>query len=69
MTSDPTALEGAAEQRGPRPTREQIDVAVGAVLFNVSNYPAPIAMLGKDVGPLREKVVDAVMAAFGEAEQ
>jgi hypothetical protein len=48
------------------PTREQIDTAVGAVLFNASNYPrsAMPHMLGQDIGPLRAKVTDAVLALF-----
>lgn len=41
--------------------RDAVDRAVGAVLFNAMNHPDPVAVLGKDIGPLREKVVDAVM--------
>lgn len=46
------------------PTREQIGTAVGAVLFNVSNYPeaAQSRLWGRDIGPLREKVTDAALA-------
>lgn len=48
------------------PTREQIDAAVGYVLFNVNNYPeaARTRIMGRDVSPLREKVADAVLALF-----
>ncbi|PYY59974.1 hypothetical protein DEJ17_06290 [Curtobacterium sp. MCSS17_011] len=46
------------------PTREQINSAVGSVLFNASNYPRPAVphILGADIGPLRNKVTDAVLA-------
>lgn len=48
------------------PTREQIGTAVGGVLFNVSNYPeqAQSRLWGRDIGPLREKVTDAVLAVL-----
>ena len=45
-----------------RPTREQIDAAVGAVLWNASNYPNPSAVLGLDISALRSKVTAAVLA-------
>jgi hypothetical protein len=50
------------------PTREQIDTAVGSVLFNVSNYPdaAQSRLWGRDLGQLREKVTDAVRALFSQ---
>lgn len=41
--------------------RDAVDRAVGAVLFDVMNHPTPVAALGKDFGPLRDKIVDAVM--------
>lgn len=48
------------------PTREQIESAVGAVLFNASNYPRPAVphILGQDIAPLRSKVTDAALALF-----
>ncbi|WIE54211.1 hypothetical protein [Curtobacterium sp. MCBD17_003] len=44
------------------PTREQIESAVGAVLFNVRNFPeaAQRHLLGRDMSPLRRKLTDAV---------
>lgn len=45
----------------PFPSREDLHGALVGVLSNSNNYPDPIAMLGKDTAPLREKVVDAVM--------
>ena len=50
------------------PTREQIDTAVGGVLFNASNYPRQAAphILGQDIGPLRAKVTDAVLALLSQ---
>lgn len=51
--------------------REALDTAVGRVLFNVSNYPAAASpyLLGRDIGPLRNKVVAAVVAALTEPEE
>lgn len=43
------------------PTREEVELAVGRVLFDASNHPDPVAVLGRDFSPLRTKVVDAVM--------
>lgn len=50
--------------------RDRIGSAVGEVLFNASNYPkkAMPHILGQDIGPLREKVTEAVMAALEEQE-
>jgi hypothetical protein len=50
------------------PTREQIESAVGEVLFNSSNYPqsAIIHIIGRDMSPLRAKVVNAVLALFAQ---
>ncbi|PZE23872.1 hypothetical protein [Curtobacterium sp. MCBD17_028] len=50
------------------PTREQIDTAVGAVLFNASNYPRPAVphIAGQDIAPLRTKVTDAVLALLSQ---
>ena len=44
--------------------RKAVRVAIGSVLFNASNYPAKVAphMPGQDVGPLTQKVTDAVIA-------
>jgi hypothetical protein len=52
------------------PTREQIDSAVGAVLFNVSNYPDPAQsrLWGRDIGPLRENVTAAVLALLSQPD-
>jgi len=45
---------------------KRIDIAIGGVLFNASNFPARVQpyLLGQDVGPLRAKVLDAVLAAL-----
>ena len=39
--------------------------AIGAVLFNVRNFPekAQVRLLGQDMAPLNEKLTDAVLAA------
>lgn len=52
----------------PDTTRALIDRAVGAVLFNASNYPERVQsrILGQDTSPLREKVTDAVLAVLPE---
>lgn len=44
-------------------TRDQIDSAVGSVLFNAINYPERIQsrVLGGNMAPLRNKVVAAVV--------
>lgn len=49
--------------------RETVDRAVGEVLFNASNYPEQVQVhiLGRDIGPLRTKVTDAVLAATTSA--
>ena len=41
-------------------TRDDIDRALGEVLFNANNYPNPSQMMGRDTGPLRKKCMDAV---------
>lgn len=45
--------------------REALRIAIGAVLFNTSNYPerAQRYLLGTDTGPLNAKLTDAVQAA------
>src|SRR5690625_690965 len=56
------ALADAGLLRDPArtvPTREEVETAIGGVLFNASNHPDPVTVLGKDVGPLREKDADA----------
>ncbi|MDK8171719.1 hypothetical protein QP735_04170 [Curtobacterium citreum] len=62
-------LRAAADQLEAVPTRKQIDTAVGAVLFNASNYPRPAMphILGQDIAPLRAKVTDAVLALLNGA--
>lgn len=55
------------EEPATVPTRDELEVAVGGVLFNAMNHPDPVAVWGKDVGPLRTKVVDAVMTALATA--
>lgn len=44
---------------------QALDRAIGAVLFNVSNFPerAQARLLGQNMRPLTEKLVDAVKAA------
>lgn len=44
---------------------EALDRAIGGVLFNVSNFPerAQSRLLGQNMRPLTEKLVDAVQAA------
>lgn len=59
--------EYLADYPGPTPDdedREALRLAVGAVLFNASNYPQAVQarLLGQDTRPLTEKVVDAVLA-------
>lgn len=43
--------------------RHALDSVLGAVVFNASNHPNPTAVLGRDVSPLREKLVQAVLTA------
>lgn len=42
-----------------------LERAIGAVLFNVNNYPEAVQsrLLGQDTSGLREKLIDAVLAA------
>lgn len=47
-------------------TRDEIDLAVGEVLFNSMNHPNPSAVMGRDMSPLRNKIVEAVMNVLGE---
>lgn len=44
---------------------QALDRAIGAVLFNASNFPAAVQsrILGQNMRPLTEKLVDAVQAA------
>lgn len=58
-------VEAVTSDANHPPTRDQIDSAVGVVLFNVSNYPtsAQSHLWGHDIGPLRRMVTDAVMNA------
>lgn len=64
MTTDPTAdaLAAAAQTVDDYAA---LDRAIGSVLFNVSNFPAPAQarLLGQNMRPLTEKLVDAVLAA------
>lgn len=53
--------EGLLATTRTRPTREQIDHAVGEVLSNASNHPDPVAVLGRSIAPLRNKITDAVL--------
>ncbi|MDT0211228.1 hypothetical protein [Curtobacterium sp. BRD11] len=57
---------GVRVQVVPATSREELGRAVGSVLFDVSNYPkeAQSRLWGRDIGPLREKVTDAVLAAM-----
>src|SRR5690625_4104626 len=59
-------LRAALATSRTRPTREQIDSVVGAVLFNAMNHPDPAAVLGKDIGPMRTKITDAVLALLAD---
>lgn len=58
-----------AQRGGEAVDREVLRVAVGGVLFNAMNYPELVQarILGQDTRPLTEKVVDAVLAARGDA--
>lgn len=48
-----------------RPTREALADTIQPILWNGSNYPgkASVAILGQNIGPLRDKVVAALLAA------
>jgi hypothetical protein len=56
------------------PTNEQaiiahrLDVAVGGVLFNASNFPERVQsrLLGQDMAPLRGKIVSAILGVIGD---
>jgi len=45
--------------------RGALEIAVGDVLFNVRNYPerAQARLLGTDTTPLRDQIVDAILAS------
>ena len=49
------------------PSRDQVETAVGAVLFNVRNFPdaAQARLLAQDMAPLRTKIVDAIAGLLG----
>ncbi|MBF4602818.1 hypothetical protein [Curtobacterium sp. VKM Ac-2884] len=51
------------------PSREQVEAAVGEVLFHVTNFPEPAQsrLLGQDMAPLRRKITDAVLAALSQS--
>lgn len=59
-TADP--VDDAASTVGDYQT---LDRAIGAVLFNVSNFPerAQTRLMGANMRPLTEKLIDAVQAA------
>ena len=63
------AARVAAQHGGEAVDREALLVAVGGVLFNAMNYPEPVQarILGQDTRPLTEKVVNAILAARGDA--
>lgn len=42
-------------------SREDIGRAVSSVLFESTNHPDPIAVMGRDYRPLADKITDAVM--------
>lgn len=46
--------------------RDAVSQAIGAVLFNASNFPerAQSRLLGQDMGPLRAKLTAAVLDAL-----
>lgn len=46
------------------PSRDQVETAIGAVLFNVRNFPDAVQarLLGQDMAPLRARITDAVAA-------
>ena len=50
--------------------RERVRIAVGAVLANASNFPEKVAprILGQNMGPLIEKVTDAVLNTYPEED-
>jgi len=60
-----------AQRAARMPSVEEIRAAVGGVLWPVSNYPERVQarMLGQDIGPLRDKVTDAVVALWGGGER
>lgn len=45
--------------------RAAVSLAVGAVLFNVRNFPPAVQtrLLGQDMDPLRKQLTDAVLEA------
>lgn len=63
----PAIMAALATQPTPAPVdADAVERAVGGVLFNAMNFPPRVQalMLAQDVGPLRRKVVDAVLAAL-----
>lgn len=56
--------QGESATGAEKALREQVDRAVGGVLWNAMNYPKPEAVLGMDISSLRNKVVDAVVSAL-----
>lgn len=61
------ARAGATAVTDEDALRGRMDQAVGGVLWNATNHPNPPAVLGKDIGPMRAKVVDAVMDVLATA--
>lgn len=43
--------------------RKALSAAVGSVVRNASNHPNPMAVLGRDISLLREKIVDEILAS------
>jgi hypothetical protein len=46
----------------------RLDVAVGGVLFNASNFPERVQsrLLGQDMAPLRGKIVSVILGVIGD---
>lgn len=64
-----TAEGEAAGYQIPSPPTDawaEIERAINGVLFHVSNFPEPAQarLLGQDMGPLRTKLVNAVIDAL-----
>lgn len=67
------ALEAVQKARTPtdeRNVRALVRRAVGGVLFNASNFPEPAQshLLGQNMGPLNEKLTNAVLDALHRSE-
>lgn len=56
---------------GERAVRAAVRRAVGGVLFNASNFPERVQtrLLGQDMGPLNEKITDAVIEAIARSSE